>query len=163
MKYNLVIQALSWPIKCQMSEHTRPENTFLHYVRKRTTSEWNWKVIRDSEAGRLGAPFTFTLDLLRSQQQLDQPECIALTVTSLRAYSNHFSLVSSSRTVARYERQPPNIEDITMDDKKKIAILLGDRKEIKKLQKIEMKRQAMLAEVSQYSGTLTDKKTSAKV
>ena len=56
-----------------------------------------------------------------------------------------------------FERATPRLEDLSLDDQKKVALKLSDKKDIKKLQKLEVRKQKALMEVSQFNGELSDK------
>ena len=56
-----------------------------------------------------------------------------------------------------FEKSTPRLDDLSLEDQKKVALKLSDKKDIKKLQKLEVRKQKALMEVSQYNGELSDK------
>ena len=54
-------------------------------------------------------------------------------------------------------RPAARLEDLSFGDQKKVALKLSDKKDIKRLQKIEERKQKALRKVSMYNGELSDK------
>ncbi|XP_066930192.1 trichohyalin-like isoform X2 [Clytia hemisphaerica] len=55
-----------------------------------------------------------------------------------------------------YQRPPPKIEELSFQDRKKVALRLGDKHEIKMLQKLEQRKQKALEKVNKFNGFLTE-------